>query len=101
MSPEVIAVLVLVIGVPLNVLVTVLLWRTYRAHPTYRLLRERLVVEIAVLLVVVVFGLIFVNNDTLPPPLDTGATKIITRWIMLGVAIIPACYWLFLYWRRK
>lgn len=101
MTPEVIAILVLVIGVPLNVLVTILLWRTYRAHPTYRLLRERLVVEIAVLLMVVVFGLIFLNNDSAIPPFDLGATKLITRWAVLGLATIPACYWLALYWRRK
>lgn len=101
MSPELIAVLVLVIGVPLNLLVTVLLWRAYRANPGVRVLRERLVVEVAVLLLVLVFGLIFINNDRLYPPFDTDATKLITRLTMLAIAVIPACYWLILYWRRK
>lgn len=101
MKPEVVAVLVLVIGVPLNALVTFLLWRAYRANPKIRVLRERLVVEVAVLLLVIVFGLIFLNNDRLYPPFDTDATKLITRLTMLGLSTIPACYWLILYWRRK
>lgn len=101
MTPNVIALLVLLIGVPLNVAVTWILWRTYRANPNIRVLRERLVVEIAVLILVVVFGFIFLNNDALPPPLDTDATRIITRLTVLGLAVVPALYWLWLWWRGR
>ena len=98
--PNVLAVLVLVVGIPLNALVTVLLWRRSHAHPRIRVLRERLITEEAILVLVIVFGLIFLNNDTLPPPLDTDVTKIVTRLVLLGVAVIPALYWLWLYRRR-
>lgn len=97
MNANVIAILVLVVGVPLNVLVSALLWRTWRAHPDVKVLRERLIVALVVLLIVVVFGLIFVNNDTIPPWLDLGATKVVTRFSTLALAVLPACYWLWLY----
>ena len=99
--PNILAVLVLVVGVPLNVLVTVMLWRRSHAYPRIRVLRERLITEEAILVLIIVFGLIFLNNDTLPPPLDTDVTKIVTRLVLLGVAVIPALYWLWLYRRRR
>lgn len=97
--PNILAILVLVIGLPLNVAVALLLYRRSRAFPNIRVLRERFIVELGVLILVVVFGLIFLNNDTLPPPLDTDITKIVTRAVLLIVAVFPACYWLVLYWR--
>lgn len=100
-APAVLAWLVILVGIPLNVGVAVLLLRKYRKAPHLRVLRERFVAELAVLLVVVVFGLIFANNDTLPPPLDTDATKLITRAAVLIIAIVPATYWLLLYRRSK
>ncbi len=97
MNSQLTAILVLVIGVPLNVVVTTMLgWKLHKA-PHLRVLRERFVVALAVLFVVALFGLIFLNNDTLPPPLDTEATKFVTRAFMLGLATIPALYWLWLY----
>ena len=99
--PNLLAIAVLVVGVPLNVIVAWMLWRRYREAPYIRTLRERLIVELAVLLVVVVFGLIFLNNDTLPPPLDLDITKIITRATLLVIAVVPAAYWLWLYRRRR
>lgn len=95
--PNILAIAVLVVGVPLNALVTVMLWRKSHAHPRIRVLRERLIAETAVLVLVIVFGLIFLNNDTLPPPLDTDVTKLVTRAVLLGVAVVPALYWLWLY----
>lgn len=98
--PNILAALVLVVGVPLNLLVTMMLWRQSRAHPRIGVLRERFIAELAVLVLVTVFAVIFFNNDTLPPPLDTDVTKLVTRLVMLGVAVIPALYWLVLYRRR-
>lgn len=94
--------LVLLVGVPLNTLVVVLLWRRSHANPGIRVLGERLVVAAFVLLVVTVFGLIFVNNDTVPPPLDISVTRLVTRTSMLLIAIVPAAYWLWLwFWTRR
>lgn len=95
--PNVIALMVLVIGVPLNVAVTLLLWRTYHQAPRNMVLRERFIAEVMVLALVVVFGFIFLNNDTLPPPLDTDVTKLVTRLMLLTIAVVPAVYWLYLY----
>lgn len=99
--PELLAILVLIIGIPLNVLVTVLLWRRTYLHPRIRVLRERLIVEVAVLALVIVFSLIFLNNDRLPPWLTTDVTKVITRATVLALALVPALYWLWLYRRRS
>lgn len=101
MSANVIATLVLVIGVPLNALVTVLLFRAWLANPGIRVLRDRLIAALAVLGLVLVFGLVFVNNDTLPPPLDLATTKLVTRLTILAIAVIPACAWLLLYRRGE
>lgn len=91
------AVATLAIGVPLNLLVTVRLWRLSRAYPRIRVLRERALVALVVLLLVTVFGLLFVNNDLTIPILDSGATKIVARSAILVLAILPAVYWLLLY----
>lgn len=97
--PNVIALVVLVIGIPLNIAVTFLLYQAYRSRPGNRVLRERFVAELAVLLLVMVFVIVFLNNDSSVPPIETEVTKVITRLAMLGMAVIPASYWLYLYWK--
>jgi hypothetical protein len=67
----------------------------------HRVLRERGITATVVLLVVVVFGLIFTNNDLIPPPFNSESTKIVTRFAILSLAIIPAAYWLILYRNAK
>lgn len=94
---SVLAVLVLVVGVPLNVYVTAKLWGLLRSSPGLRLLRERALVAAVVLLIVAVFGLIFLNNDLPESVLSGEVTKVITRAAILLLAIVPAAYWLFLY----
>jgi hypothetical protein len=89
--------LVLVVGVPLNVYVVVRLRQLHRQNPDLLVLRERGIVGTAVLINVVVFGLIFVNNDIVPPILGIDLTKLITRVVVLFMAIVPALYWLRLY----
>jgi hypothetical protein len=96
-SPELIGRLTLFIAVPLNVVVTLMLLHQSRLHPKLRVLRERFIAAAAVLFTLVVFGLIFVNNDQAAPPLNEDATKIITRLAMLVVGVVPAAYWLWLY----
>jgi len=95
--PNLLAIVVLLVGLPLNVVVTAMLLRRSREVPRNPVLHERMVVSAFVLILVVVFGLVFLNNDTLPPPLDVNVTKIITRLTVLGIAVIPALYWLTLY----
>lgn len=94
---SVLAVLVLVIGVPLNLYVTVKLLRLSRVSPQLRVLRERAIVAVCVLLVVVVFSLVFWSNDSTPPVLPLDVTKIITRGAVLVVSTVPAVYWLRIY----
>lgn len=97
MTPIILGLLVLVIGIPLNLYVTVRLWRLVHSNPELRVLRERAIVATAVLILVIVFGLIFVNNDLIPPPVSFDETKVLTRSAMLATATIPAAYWLWLY----
>lgn len=98
--PNILAIAVLMVGIPLNALVTVMLWRASRTDPDILVLRERLIAAAAVLVLVITFGLIFLNNDALPPWLTTDVTKLVTRFVLLAVAVVPALYWLRLYWRR-
>jgi hypothetical protein len=95
------ALLVLLIGVPLNVLVTILLLRMWQKAPYLRVLRERFIVSFILTIVLLVFGLIFVNNDQEVPPISDVATKLITRVAMLVIAIIPAVTWLLIYRRKQ
>jgi hypothetical protein len=96
-AAAILAVLVLVVGVPLNIYVTLKLLGLAASSPGIRVLRERALVAVCVLLIVVVFGLIFLNNDTIPPVLGLDLTKVITRGAVLVVAVVPACYWLWIY----
>ncbi len=95
--PSILGLLVLIVGVPLNLYVTLKLWRLSRERPELRVLRERAIVAAAVLFVVIVFGLIFVNNDLDAPVLTFDQTKLYTRAAMFLVAIVPGSYWLYLY----
>lgn len=97
--PNILALLVLFVGVPLNILVTLMLWRQSHDHPHITVLRERFIVAVAVLILVIVFALIFQNNDRMPPYLTTDVTKVVTRFVLFAVAVIPALYWLHLYRR--
>jgi uncharacterized membrane protein len=96
-APTIVALFAVVVGIPLNVYVTAKLWTLSRQAPRVRVLRERAIVASFVLLVVTVFGLIFLNNDLVPPLLSFDTTKFVTRLTMLALAIVPACYWLWLY----
>ncbi len=95
--PTALAVLTLVVGVPLNLLVTRRLWILARADVANLALRDRAIIASAVLILVVVFGLIFLNNDLIPPIVSFVDTKLLTRTVMLIVAIVPASYWLLIY----
>jgi hypothetical protein len=97
--PTILAVVTLGVGVPLNLYVTAKLWRLAHGAPHVKALRERAIAATAVLLVVTVFGLIFANNDLVPPIVSFDATKFLTRGAMVVVAIVPASYWLWVYRR--
>jgi uncharacterized membrane protein len=93
----IIALLVVFVGIPLNVYIFNRLLGLSHARPDLRVLRERTIVAFFVLLFVVVFGLVFLNNDATIPPLSTEWTKIITRTVTLLAATVPALYWIRLY----
>jgi len=93
------AIIVLVVAMPLNWMVTIMLWRLHLQFPSYRLLRERGIVATGVSIIVTVFALVFLNNDTIPPPFDLAWTKVITRATILVFSVVPALYWLYLYRR--
>jgi hypothetical protein len=96
--PHWLALATLLIGVPLNVYVTWSLWQLSRKSWNV-VLRERAVAASFVLIVVALYGFVFVNNDITPPPIDFEATKYLTRFGMLAVALVPALYWLRLFRR--
>jgi hypothetical protein len=58
-------------------------------------------VALAVLVTIVVYGLIFLNNDLVPPPFSLDVTKYLTRIAMVVLALGPAAYWLWLYRGRS
>jgi hypothetical protein len=96
---DVMAVLVVVVAMPLNWTVVALLWRLHRQAPEVRVLRERGIVATALAIIVTVFALVFLNNDLDVPLLDFESTKLVTRSAILAASIIPALYWLSIYWR--
>lgn len=91
------AVATLVIGVPLNLYVTARLWSLWLGDRRNAVLRERAIAALIVLITVFVFGLIFLNNDLPVAPVSFDDTKIVTRLAILGLAVVPGCYWLYLY----
>jgi hypothetical protein len=100
-GPSIVALVTLAVGLPLNLYVTVKLWRLSRAAPWSKVLRHSAIGATSVLLLVVVFGIIFLNND-LPSPILTGdETRYITRFVVLVVSVVPALYWLRLYRRPR
>ena len=96
MTPELLAILVAVIGVPLNWYVVWRLWRL-PSRKTNRVIRERAVAALALAIVVTVFALIFLNNDLSEPILNNSLTKWVTRMVLLVASIAPPLYWLRLY----
>ena len=93
----VLGVLILVVGVPLNIYVFLKLRELSTNAPGVRVLRERAHLAFVILLVVLVFGLIFVNNDLIQPVVTGEATKLITRLAVMVLAVVPACYWWWTY----
>lgn len=94
---KVLAWLVVLVAVPLNIVAAFLLLRKSREAPHLRVLRERFIVAVVTTVVVLFFGLIFLNNDRLVPPLSLDATKWITRLAMLTLALTSAGGWLWIY----
>jgi len=88
---------VLVFGVLLNLWVAKILFIKMLDRPEIGLFRERFASAVLAIVIAIVFGLIFINNDTLPPPIDIITTKIITRLSLLGLVTFPALIWLWLY----
>lgn len=95
---EVLAILVVVVAMPLNWIVTAMLWRLYAERPTYKVLRERAIASLGLALIVSVFALVFVNNEMAMPILDAEATRLLTRTTLLVFSVGPALYWLRIYW---
>lgn len=98
---EFLGVLPLLVGVPLNLFVTVLLLRSALERPRLRVLFERFVSAVFVLLCTVSFAIVFRSNDSPVPFLDPEVARIWTRTAIDAVAIVPALFWLYLNYRRR
>lgn len=106
---DLLGILVGAAAVPTLWVVVLLLRRRAKARPFNKILRQNYIWALVTAVFVSVFALIFLNNDADIPPLDTRATRVITRFFLL-LAIIPAGYWLHLsypnllkglqFWRR-
>lgn len=84
-------------AVPLNIFVTIRLWRLHVEDPGIRVLRERAILSTFIAVVVTIFALVFLNNDLVVPILGLEQTRLIARGATLAVSIVPAGYWLYLY----
>lgn len=93
----------LLVAVPLNVFAAVTLRRAWREKRDQQMLKERYVVAVVTTLVVLFFGVIFVNNDQTIPPIGVEATKVVTRAAMLWLSLVLAGGWLWTYrsWRSN
>lgn len=91
----------LLLAVPISAIVAYLLYHQWRQAPKLRFLRERFVSAVALTVLWLFFGLIFVNNDQTIPPINLDATKILTRAVLLIVSLVSSSVWLWAYWSRK
>jgi uncharacterized protein YneF (UPF0154 family) len=98
--PTLIGALTLVVGVPLNVYVVRKLRRLVRETPWNGVIRERAITAVVILLVIGVFGPVFVNNDRPIPFVDPFVGRVVTRLVIAVLAIVPASYWIWLYRKR-
>lgn len=98
---EFLGVLPLVIGVPLNLVVTVLLLRSALERPRLWMLFERFVSAVFVLVLTVSFAIVFRSNDLDVPFLDPEVARIWTRAAVDAVSIVPALFLLWLNYRRR
>lgn len=88
---------IILVALPLNWIVTALLWRVSLRSPDVGVLRERAGAALAVSLILTVFTFVFLNNDLDDPILQGDDLKIVTRSVMLVLSVVPALLWLRLY----
>lgn len=94
--PALLAYLVMVFVVPVSWFAVWRVARLYRKAPHIGVLRDRLVVAVALAIIVTVFGIVFLNNEMANPVLSTLHTRLLTRSAVLGLTL-PPLYWLWLY----
>lgn len=93
----VLAWLTVLVAVPLCGVASWFLLKKSREAPNLRVLRERFLVSVVTMFVVLFFGVIFVNNDQTVPPISLDATKLITRSAILVLALVQAGGWIWIY----
>jgi hypothetical protein len=89
--------LLVILSLPLNLYVIRRMFKESKAIPRNKVLKHDIVVAGCVILFIIVYGSIFVNNDQAVPPLSLAATKIITRVVALVIAYAPAGVWAWMY----
>lgn len=94
--PTILAYLVILVAVPVNWFAVWKIARLYRKAPHIGVLRDRLVVAVALAIIVTLFGIIFLNNEMSNPFLSNTQTRLLTRSAVLGLTL-PPLYWLWLY----
>lgn len=87
----------MVAAVPLNWLVTILLWRLAKKSPELKVLRDRAIAATCISLAVTVFALIFINNDLALGLVDNPTSKVVGRLSVLVLSLAPALWWLRIY----
>lgn len=99
-SVPVILAWLVIVAVPVHWIVFGALWRLVRKQPHNLVLRDRFLVAGFLAIVVTLFGLVFINNDIIPPPFTPPQTMVVTRTAIL-LLIVPSLYWLWLYRKSK
>lgn len=95
-AATVLAYLVILVAVPINWYAVWKIARLYRKAPHLGVLRDRLIVAVALAIIVTVFGIVFLNNELTNPVLSTNQTRLLTRTAVLGLTL-PPLYWLWKY----
>lgn len=91
----------LAVAFPLNAVAAFLLLKKSRQRPDLDILKERFITAVATTLLVLFFGMVFVNNDQTVPPLGLDTTKWITRGVLLAVALVVGGGWLRIWWHGR
>lgn len=94
--PQIEAWLVIFVAAPVMWLVVLRLGRALRRQPDNGALRVTVLAIAWMAGLLTVFGLVFINNDIIPPPIGVAGTQVITRTYAL-TALLIGLYFLWLY----
>lgn len=94
--PEILKWLVIFVEVPIMGIVAIRLLLLLRLRPTNLVLKDRFLVTVTLIIVVIIFAAVFLNNNMEIPPLGMYQTQVLTRAAILSL-MLTSIYWLWVY----